>query len=221
MRPDGNPYNAQTSGDGFRFSKLNGQNYATWAVHMENALASKYLWMIVDGSEVCPAKPTFLDPLTLTDAECAAHREFLDWTARDKAASGIIRNGCEVSQWPHTIACKTSKEVWDMLQQFHRDNQIGIDVHYYFGELFTHKYVDGASMADHIVAIRDLQHKIMAAGETVPDLYVARALILSLPKTLAWEVIKIRLLSVTQSAKGRQCMCGTPIRGEPALTRQI
>jgi len=71
-----------------------------------------------------------------------------------------------------------------------------IDVHYYFGELFTCKYVEGTLMADHIVALRDLQHRIDVTGETIPDIYVAHALALSLPKSPAWEVLKVQLLSL-------------------------
>src|ERR1700730_11500455 len=35
-----------SSGDTFQFTKLNGQNYGIWAVHMENTLSSKYLSMV-------------------------------------------------------------------------------------------------------------------------------------------------------------------------------
>ena len=184
-----------SSGDAFKFTKLNGQNYAVWAGHMENTLASKYLWMVVDGSEPRPESPVAKEGVPFTEAERAQLREVQDWIARDRAACGIIRNGCEISQWPHIQHCTTSKDIWDALQKFHRDNQMDIDVHYYFGELFTRKYVEGTLMADHIAALRDLQHRINSTGETIPDIYVARALALSLPKTPAWEVLKVQLLS--------------------------
>ena len=163
---------------------------------MEDTLSSKYLWMVVDGTEPCPAVPVAKDGGPFTDAKLAQLQRVQDWIAKDKAARSIIRNGCDVSQWPHITDCTTSKDLWDTLRKFHRDNQLDIDIHYYFGELFTRKYVEGSSMANHIATLRDLQHRITAAGESIPDIYVARALALSLPKTPAWEVIKIQLLSM-------------------------
>src|ERR1700719_3879558 len=196
MRPAPGSLDMSSSGDAFKFTKLNGQNYAVWAGHMENTLASKYLWMVVDGSEPRPESPVTKEGTPFTEAECAQLREVQDWIAKDKAASGIIRNGCEVSQWPHIQGCQTSRDIWDTLQRFHHNNQMDIDVHYYFGELFTHKYVEGTQMADHIAALQDLQHRIDVTGETIPDIYVAHALALSLPKSPAWEVLKVQLLSL-------------------------
>ena len=197
MRPDTSSLNVTTSGDTFKFAKLGGGNYATWAIHMENALSSKYLWLVVDRTEAQPVQPAPKDPVAPTEAECMSSCKYQDWMAKDKAACGIICNGCKTSQWPHILNCKMSKEIWDMLRKFHHNNQLGINIHYYFGKLFTHRYVNGSLMADHIASIQDLEHKIMAASETVSDLYVAHALVLLLPKTLAWEVIKIRLLGTT------------------------
>ena len=51
-------------------------------------------------------------------------------------------------------------------------------------------------MVDHIAALWDLQHRINLTGEIIPNIYIAHALALSLPKTLAWEVLKVQLLSM-------------------------
>src|ERR1700731_4500705 len=51
-------------------------------------------------------------------------------------------------------------------------------------------------MADHIAALRDLQHRINSTGKMIPNIYVARTLVLSLPKTPSWEVLKVQLLSM-------------------------
>src|SRR6202045_1822565 len=51
-------------------------------------------------------------------------------------------------------------------------------------------------MADHIAAILDIRHRIAQAGEQISDLHVARVMILSLPKTPSWEIIKIQLFDV-------------------------
>ena len=65
------------------------------------------------------------------------------------------------------------------------------NIHYWFEDLYTRKYVDGTPMADHVAVMLDLKHKITAAGETLPDTHVARALIISLPRTPAWDIIKV------------------------------
>jgi hypothetical protein len=51
-------------------------------------------------------------------------------------------------------------------------------------------------MADHIAAMLDIKYRIEQAGETISDLYVARAMILSLPKTQSWDIIKITLFEL-------------------------
>jgi hypothetical protein len=55
-------------------------------------------------------------------------------------------------------------------------------------------------MADHIVSMLDIKQQIINTGETLKDLYVACAMVLSLPKTQSWDVIKIQLFNV-ESAK--------------------
>ena len=75
----------------------------------------------------------------------------------------------------------------------HVTNQQKINVHYYLEDLYTWKYADGTSMADHIAAMLNIKNKITAAGEELPDIHVACALVLSLPCTSSWDLIKIQL----------------------------
>jgi hypothetical protein len=53
-------------------------------------------------------------------------------------------------------------------------------------------------MGDHIVVMLDLKHRIEQAGEDLPDIHVARAIIISLLKTQTWDVVKITLFEVTK-----------------------
>src|ERR1700731_248250 len=66
----------------------------------------------------------------------------------------------------------TVKETWETLQKFHCDNQMEIDIHYYFEELFTQQYVEGTLMGDHIAALLDLQQWITAMGKIIPNIWV-------------------------------------------------
>ncbi|KZT00254.1 uncharacterized protein LAESUDRAFT_634073, partial [Laetiporus sulphureus 93-53] len=71
-----------------------------------------------------------------------------------------------------------------------------INIHYFFEELYTQKYVDGASMADHIATMINIWQKITVAGEMLPNVHVAHALVLSLPRMQSWELMKIQLFSM-------------------------
>jgi hypothetical protein len=69
-------------------------------------------------------------------------------------------------------------------------------VHYYFEELYIQKYIDSASMDNHIAAILDLQCQSKDASEMLDDIHVTYAMVLSLPKTQSWDIIKIQLFDI-------------------------
>ena len=105
---------------------------------MQSALQSKYLWLIVKGTETCPLAPPAARPATMSATEYKAERkENLDWLLRDEAAQGVMKGACEDSQLPHVKSCSTAKEMWDTLEKVHVTNQARINVHYYFEELYT------------------------------------------------------------------------------------
>jgi len=62
---------ASTS-EAFKFAKLNGVNYATWAHHMQAALQAKYLWLIVKGSETRPADSAAKAQFGITCSVCGS-----------------------------------------------------------------------------------------------------------------------------------------------------
>jgi hypothetical protein len=51
-------------------------------------------------------------------------------------------------------------------------------------------------MADHIAAMLDIKQQIVDAGEMIDDLHIVRAMVLLLPKTQSWEIIKIQLFDI-------------------------
>jgi hypothetical protein len=190
-----------SSSEAFNVPKLKGNNYSMWAGNMQSVLQSKYLWLVVKGIEICPTAPTATISAGQTAAEYKAEkREYLNWLLRDEAAQGIMMGACENLQLPYVKNCKLAKEMQDTLKKVHITNQSHINVHYFFEDLYTRKYVDGMPMADHIASMLDIKQQIINAGETLEDLHVARAMVLSLPKTQSWDVIKIQLFDV-ESAK--------------------
>src|ERR1700719_3411955 len=182
--------------DSLRFTKLNGQNYATWAIHMRSALQSKYLWALVKGKETRPVSPVAAPGGPAPSAEEIARVEALidEWEAKDKAAQGLMYRSTDESQWPHVSDCKTAIEMWDTWKQIHQTNRQATNAYYHLKELFTKKYVDGTSMEDHIATMLNLRQLIIQAGGTIDDLQMSQALILSFPETLSWEIITVQLI---------------------------
>jgi hypothetical protein len=46
-----------STAEAFKFTKLKGTNYSTWANHMQSTLQSKHLWLTIKGTEICPPAP--------------------------------------------------------------------------------------------------------------------------------------------------------------------
>ena len=185
-----------TDMDSLRFTKLNGQNYATWAIHMRSALQSKYLWALVKGKETRPVSPVAAPGGPAPSAEEIARVEALidEWEAKDEAAQGLMYGSTDESQWPHVSDCKTAVEMWDTWKTIHQTNKQSTNAYYYLKELYTKKYVDGTSMEDHIAALLNLRQRIVQSGGTVDDSQMSQAMILSLPETPSWELITVQLI---------------------------
>jgi gag-polypeptide of LTR copia-type len=109
---------------------------------------------------------------------------------------GSILAACKDSQHTFILHCKSSVLMWAALKKVHIKNQMKVNIHYYFEELFTRKYVESALMPDHIAAMLNIKRRITQAGEDLKDIIVAWAIIISLPKTQTWEFIKISLFEV-------------------------
>jgi hypothetical protein len=210
MSPESGPLKMSSTSEAFVFTKLKGTNYVMWADHMKSALQAKYLWLIVKGTETCPPAPPAKRPTTTTAAEYKAEcKEHLDWLLRDEAAQGVMKSACESSQLPHVKDCTSAKDMWNTLKRIHVTNHARINAHYYFEELYTRKYIDGTPMADHITAILDLKSQIQDASEMLDNIHVACAMVLSLPKTQSWDIIKIQLFNI-ESAKLTTLMPSPP-----------
>lgn len=198
MSPNSNPLTMSTStySEAFKFLKLNGSNFPSWCLHMQSSLQAKMYWLIVDGTEM---KPDLPNVQTMSPSEFRmAKKDWLDWMQQDQAAMGCIKGACEDSQLPFIIGCKSSSETWSKLMDIHKNSQNQINVHYWFEELYTKKYTDGTSMADHIASMLELKHNLKQAGKQIPDLYVARAMVLSLLKTQSWDIVKYTLFELAK-----------------------
>lgn len=127
----------------------------------------------------------------------AASTDYMGWLRNDQAVMGMMKSGSESSQWPHVAKASSSKEMWDIWEDLYVTSQQKVSVHYHFEDLYTRKWDEKTPMADHIASIRDLHQKIIAAGEDFPDVHVARAIVLSLPRSSTWELVKHHCFSQT------------------------
>ena len=75
-------------------------------------------------------------------------------------------------------------------------------------------------MADHIAAMLDIRYRITQAGETIPDLHIARAMILSLPKTSSWDMIKIQLFDLDSKALTSEIV-STKLQSEALVKKPV
>jgi hypothetical protein len=145
--------------------------------------------------EDCPPEAT----IDAKDMEkWAARKERLEWKLQDQVAMGNIKGACKNSQLPFVerSSITSAMEMWKELEKIHQTSLSKINIHYMFEELYMQKYTDGVSMDEHITLLLDIAHRIHSAGKKLEDLHLARAMVLSLPKTPSWELVKIPLFKM-------------------------
>lgn len=83
----------------YLFARLNNQNYSIWKTRMEMLLRREERWYVVESAKPEPVT----DPWKKDDSKCHA----------------IIVLYVEDSQLNLVKDCKSAKEVWDCLKQYH------------------------------------------------------------------------------------------------------
>lgn len=94
-----------TSDEKYTITKLNGENYFNWRFRAEMLLKIKEIWSTVE-DEI---------PSPVTTA----------WTKADQKALATIVLTVEDSQIQHIRDCKTAKEAWTALREFHEKDTPG------------------------------------------------------------------------------------------------
>jgi len=187
------------------FPKLNGTNYHAWSDNMKAALQARLLWLIVTGRRSQPTEPDPNPPVnanqklfTPSSTEYKdwnqSHNDFLSWLESDNAAMGLMRGAMEFSQREHVANVSTSREMWDRLHKLHITQRQAVNIHYYYQDLYAKKWDKRTIMSDHISYFLNLHHHIIEAGEKLDDIHVVHAILLSLPHSSIWDVIKQNLL---------------------------
>jgi len=188
------------------FPKLNGNNYYAWADNMMSALQARLLWLIVDGQQPSPPKPSANPPVDATTNKLLPfssddYKEWIrlqnahiQWLESDLAAMGLMREAIKFGQCEHIQSATSSKEMWDRLRQLHVTQRQDTNIHYYFQELYLKKWDKCTSMLDHIGSFLNLKCHIVEAGHKLDDILVVHAILHSLSHTNIWDIIRRNLL---------------------------
>ena len=91
--------------------------------------------------------------------------------------------------------------IWEQLCTNFVEQYSSINVHYYYQELFMKRWNGLTSISDHIGFYYGIQRRFLKADHRVDDLTIIHAILLSLPTSPAWEVIKQTLLLRGKSLK--------------------
>ena len=199
-------YTQDSSSETLRFPKLNGSNYHVWSNNMKAALQARLLQLFVEELEICPSKPSVDPPIDSTTqkpmpvsspdykAWIAEKKEYLEWLRSDSAAMSLMQGAIEFGQREHIVNASSSKDLWDRLHSIHVTQRQGINVHYHYQELYTKKWDKQTTMFDHIGSFLHLQRRINDSGQTLDDIHVIHAILLSLPRSGLWDIVKQNLL---------------------------
>jgi len=135
-------------------------------------------------------------PVSFPDykAWIAEKKEYLEWLQSDSAAMGLMRGTIEFRQCEHIVNASSSKDLWDCLHSIHVTQRQGINVHYYYQELYIKKWDEQTMMSDHIGSFLYLRRRINDSGQTLDDIHVIHAILLSLLHSSLWDIVKQNLL---------------------------
>ncbi|KAJ3557795.1 hypothetical protein NP233_g11654 [Leucocoprinus birnbaumii] len=116
------------------------------------------------------------------------------WLNRDDAAMGLMKNAIEYTQHESIIDSNSSQDMWDRLHMSYFQQRSGINVHYLYQQLYSRKWNENSPISDHVSFYLSIRRQFIEAGHRVDDVTVINALLLSLPHTPTWEVVKQNLL---------------------------
>jgi hypothetical protein len=116
------------------------------------------------------------------------------WLNKDNAAMGLMCNAIEYTQRECIVDMTSSYMMWNHLHKNYVDQQSGFNVHYQYQQLYLKKWERNSPILDHIAFFLNIHHCFIKAGHRVDDITVINTLLLSLPHTATWKVVKQNLL---------------------------
>ena len=123
-----------------------------------------------------------------------ANDRFEHWLNKDDSAMGLIQNAVKCTQCKLIVSAKTSMQMWEQLKKDYIKLQSGTNIHFYYQQLYTKQW-DGTSLiSNHVGFYLSICHQFIEAGYKPDNYTTTNAILLSLPHTPTWEVMKSNLL---------------------------
>ena len=136
-----------------------------------------------------------LIPISLEYKEwTTSKKEYLDWLCSDSATIGLIWDAIKFSQCEHIIGTSNFKNMWNHLHSIHVTQHQGINMHNYYQELYIKKWDEQVTMSKHIGFFLHLYCHINDSGQNLDNIYIVYMILLSLPWSGVWDVVKQDLL---------------------------
>ena len=176
-----------------RVPQLTSDNFETWREIMQALLEERDFWSHIDPTDsqsTAPAKPSAL-PLADAAMEMARQGQMAKWEAWNKVDRST-RTAIVLTLSPPMVvhskpSTMTAKETWEKVcgvHQFKGAASVAMLIRQLFHELV---YRPGASsMQAHIDQFTTVSNKLADMGHPVPDMYLACALLYSVPAD--WQV---------------------------------
>lgn len=128
-----------------------------------------------------------------------------EWTKAAKRAAGLValalgpgpRSACS------DIISKETFHAWELMERLDERSQqtnTAVSVARHLRKLLGTRYEDGASIEDHIAAIRAPLNALKALDSSVSDALGATILLLSFPETPEWDVFQTPILAAVTKA---------------------
>jgi hypothetical protein len=162
------------------FTRLNDENYDTWAFETRAELKRKGVIAIVDGIE---GRPPGSDN----------HKVVKAWAGRRDLGSAEIIRRLEPGQFPHVVGYEDElDEMWTRLREFHMASGLGSIVAIW-RKFQRMAKADNATMHAHISSIRTLANKLSSLGDAPSEAQTVAVLLGSLPPEYNTLVIVLDL----------------------------
>lgn len=145
----------------YSIEKLNNENFFNWRYKIEMLLKEKGIWTVVKDVKPDPVTPA--------------------WTSNDeKAHSTIALNVCD-NQIQHIRNCKSAKEAWTALKEFHEKDTPGNRV-FILRTIMRQRLEEGGDLEVHVNKMNELFQRLLALGDEIkPDFFMSATLMGSLP----------------------------------------
>lgn len=102
------------------------------------------------------------------------------WMAKDGKARAVIGLALDNDQLCHVMSSTTAHEMWEALKGYHERGSLTNKV-YVFRKLCSLKLEEGGNMAEHLMEVAELVHRLVALGEGLAEHWIVAIILSSLP----------------------------------------